>query len=101
MLTSVQLDPGTAELLQNVVGNLTNITMLTNMLAVRALGRMHLQVPCLNSACSPLPKSCQLPALGGLGGSCCGFLRLCTLLHPVLRHEQTAVACARAGHLHV
>ena len=41
VLTSVQLDPGTAELLQNVVGNLTNITMLTNMVAVRALGRMR------------------------------------------------------------
>lgn len=35
VLTNVQLDPGSAEYLQPVISNLTNITMLTSTLAVR------------------------------------------------------------------
>ena len=35
VLTNVQLDPGSAEFLQPVISNLTNITMLTSTLAVR------------------------------------------------------------------
>lgn len=34
VLTNVQLDPGSAEYLQPLISNLTNITMLTNTLSV-------------------------------------------------------------------
>ncbi len=37
VLTNVQLDPGSAEYLQPVISNVTNITMLTSTLAVRCL----------------------------------------------------------------
>lgn len=37
VLTNVQLDPGSAEYLQPVISNVTNITMLTSTLAVGCL----------------------------------------------------------------
>ena len=54
----MQLDPGTAALLQNVVGNLTNITMLTNTLAVRT------QASSLSDSCPAVGAFAQLLVSG-------------------------------------
>lgn len=65
VLTNVQLDPGSAEFLQPVISNLTNITMLTSTLAVRCCpvpiclcvqGSFHLcfALPGVHSQLSPV-----------------------------------------------